>query len=78
MDASTTRRYGGTGLGLAISTRLVDLMEGRIWLESPWRRRDSGDQTTGTAFHFTVKLKTEEVSLRPIFRFPSCAAGKGF
>jgi signal transduction histidine kinase/CheY-like chemotaxis protein len=33
-DSSTTRRYGGTGLGLSISMQLVQLMEGRIWLES--------------------------------------------
>ncbi|MEP6538528.1 MAG: ATP-binding protein, partial [Bryobacteraceae bacterium] len=35
-DSSTTRRFGGTGLGLAISVRLVKLMRGRIWVESPW------------------------------------------
>jgi signal transduction histidine kinase len=39
-DQSTTRNHGGTGLGLAISSKLVNLMQGRIWVESPWRNRE--------------------------------------
>jgi CheY-like chemotaxis protein len=56
-DASTTRRFGGTGLGLAISAKLVRLMEGNLWLESPWHDPDSGGLVTGSAFHFTARLR---------------------
>ncbi|MGA2039426.1 MAG: response regulator [Bryobacteraceae bacterium] len=55
-DRSTTRKYGGTGLGLAISRRLVELMGGRIWLESPRLDLATGALGPGCAFHFTVAM----------------------
>lgn len=62
-DMSTSRRYGGTGLGLSICERLVNLMGGRIWVES--------EEGRGSEFHFTMKVFSETEKENEKLRLPA-------
>ncbi|MDR0494423.1 MAG: response regulator [Treponema sp.] len=48
-ESSTTRKYGGSGLGLAISKSIIEMMNGKIWVQSEFGR--------GSAFSFTVQAR---------------------
>ncbi|NYT02815.1 MAG: PAS domain S-box protein [Methanosarcinales archaeon] len=57
VDASITRKYGGSGLGLVISKRLVELMGGKIWVES--------ERCKGSTFHFTILAEGQSQESTP-------------
>ena len=64
-DSSTTREFGGSGLGLTISAQLIQLMGGRIWVQSQLGQ--------GTTFSFSVTFPKGATSFR---RFAASASQK--
>jgi len=77
-DSSTARRYGGTGLGLAISRKLITLMEGDMWVESPSSLVKKEWRTPGSTFYFTTQLERNDKELKGIYTPDGLATLDGY
>jgi PAS domain S-box-containing protein len=60
-DGSTTRKFGGTGLGTSISKMLVELMSGKIWVESPNPNFAWSKENPGSVFHVILPFKIDKI-----------------
>jgi signal transduction histidine kinase/ActR/RegA family two-component response regulator len=69
-EASTTRKYGGTGLGLAISKSIVEMMGGKIWIES--------EQGKGATFFFTVQAEPVDETIQEATTVPIANQFEGY
>jgi len=68
-DGGISRKFGGTGLGLAIAKRIIDMMDGRIWVESELGK--------GASFLFEIRVKTGASSKEASQEGPACEAHDG-
>jgi len=67
-ESNTTRRFGGTGLGLSISSRLVNLMDGELQVDSVLG--------SGSTFHFQIRFPLADLVQAPVQNNPSSASPK--
>ena len=76
-DSSSTRRHSGTGLGLSVTSRLVEMMGGKIWVESPSDAAGTGAGGPGSTFRFTAHFGLWQAAPRGELQEPNAMDLKG-